>query len=242
MKIFDDQGEHLDRFRLVLGLSVLSVTILALIDLNNTQANIRSEIALLVVTFIVGVTLTVVMRTSGVARRPRRIVGIVVWATIGGLVVLLVIGWASASGDGVVTFRPSVVWALIAILAPVLVLRRVMMQQVVTGSTLLGAIAVYFLLAIAFDYAFLAIQDVSGTDFFGQHEPTTSFMYFSLVSLTTVGYGDLAAVGSVGRFLASMEAVVGQILLVTVVARLVSLYTRPRFDTEPETSGSSNEP
>ena len=128
MKIFDDTGAHLDRFRLVLGLSVLSVTILALVDLDDPQGSVWSEIALLVVTLIVGVTLTVVMRTSGVARRPRRIAGIAVWATIGGLVVLLVIDWTTASGDAVVTFRPSVIWALIAILAPVLVLRRVMMQ------------------------------------------------------------------------------------------------------------------
>jgi hypothetical protein len=227
MKIFDDKGDHLDRFGLVLGLSVLSVTILALVELDSPLGNVRSEIAVLMVTLIVGVTLTVVTRTAGVAKRPRRVADIAVWATIGSVLVFTVVDWLSVGGDAGVVFHPSVLWASIAILVPVLVLRRVMMQKVVTASTLLGAIAVYFLLAIAFNYAFLGVQDLHGVNFFGQPEPTTSFMYFSLVSLTTVGYGDLTAVTSVGRFLASMEAVVGQILLVVIVARLVSLYKAP---------------
>ena len=67
--------------------------------------------------------------------------------------------------------------------------------------------------------------------FFNQgDQPTTSFMYFSLVTITTLGYGDLSPAHEVGKFLATAEAVIGQVFLVTVVARLVSLYGMSRRD------------
>ncbi len=50
-------------------------------------------------------------------------------------------------------------------------------------------------------------------------------MYFSLVAITTLGYGDLAPVGEVARAAAAGAAVLGQIYLVFIVARLVALYT-----------------
>src|SRR5438552_2133571 len=50
------------------------------------------------------------------------------------------------------------------------------------------------------------------------------FLYFSFVTITTVGYGDLTAGTSTGRVLVTFEALIGQIFLVTLVARLVSMY------------------
>jgi Na+-driven multidrug efflux pump len=50
-------------------------------------------------------------------------------------------------------------------------------------------------------------------------------MYFSLVTITSLGYGDLAPVGEVARAAAAGAAVLGQIYLVFIVARLVALYT-----------------
>ena len=58
-------------------------------------------------------------------------------------------------------------------------------------------------------------------------------MYFSLTSVSTLGYGDLVAVTNLGCLLATTEAVVGQIFLVTLVAGLVGVYAqRPRRETE----------
>jgi hypothetical protein len=180
------------------------------------------------VTLTVGLTLTAAFRTSGVARRPRLIGDIVVWATIGGVLVIAVFDRFVGFGIGGAEIgRPSPMWALLALLAPVLVLRRVMMQQVVSSDTLRGAIAVYLLVAVAFNYTFLSVSGLTGALFFEIPQPTTAFMYFSLATITTVGYGDLSAVTEAGRFLASAEAFIGQVLLVVVVARLVSLYGLP---------------
>ena len=54
------------------------------------------------------------------------------------------------------------------------------------------------------------------------------FLYFSFVTLTTVGYGDLTAAGDFGRAIAAFEAMAGQLYLVTVVALLVSNMARAR--------------
>ena len=95
------------------------------------------------------------------------------------------------------------------------------------GHVCAGAIAAYLLIAVAFNYTFLSVSGLTGDLFFEIPQPTTAFMYFSLATITTVGYGDLSAVTETGRFLASAEAFIGQVLLVVVVARLVSLYGMP---------------
>jgi hypothetical protein len=227
-KWFVDDGPGFDRFGTVLGLSVLSVTLLSLIDLNDTSSGLRSRLGWVFVTLTVAATLVASLRASGVARRPRRIVEVLL--LLGILVTFILIaagvttgtdaGWGLEPGD------PSLLWSLVAMISPIVVLRRVLRQSTITISTLQGAVAVYLLLALAFNYAFLGLDNLSGgVPFFGDLESTSSFMYFSLSTITTVGYGDLAAVTDIGRFLASAEAVLGQVLLVTVVARLVSMYS-----------------
>ena len=71
-----------------------------------------------------------------------------------------------------------------------------------------------------------------GSDpFFAQEASPTSasYLYFAYVTLTTVGYGDLTASGNLGRALAVLDALLGQIYLVTVVALLVSQLGRTRL-------------
>jgi hypothetical protein len=62
--------------------------------------------------------------------------------------------------------------------------------------------------------------------FFASGQPANSqtLQYFSFTTLTTLGYGDFTAVGSLGRAVAVLEAVSGQVFLATLVARLVSAY------------------
>jgi len=225
---FSDEGRSLDRFGLVLGLSALSVAVLALVDLGDGSEGLKSELASMGVTITVGLTLVFALRASGVAKRPRRLAEIAV-----GLVVVSAIAVAILDGifgvlgtQGLDVSQPSYAWTLITVVSPIVVLRRVMKHETVTIQTLFGAVAVYLLLALAFNYAFLAVDNVGGgSSFFADPESTTSFMYFSLSTITTVGYGDLFAVSDAARFLSSAEAVLGQIFLVMVVARLVSIYS-----------------
>ena len=62
----------------------------------------------------------------------------------------------------------------------------------------------------------------------GQPVNAQTLQYFSFTTLTTLGYGDFTAAGSLGRALAVLEAMAGQIFLATLVARLVSAYGTTR--------------
>ena len=97
---------------------------------------------------------------------------------------------AAASSE----FKPPPQWVILSVIAPVAVVRRVLLHKKTTIQTLIGAVTAYLLMAVAFTLIFLSLDGTQGSFFFGTEQPTTSFMYFSLVTITTTGYGDLAAV------------------------------------------------
>lgn len=227
-RLFSDSGEnkYLDRFGFLLILTSLSVSVLALIDLDDATGSLRSELGWLIVSFSVGFSLLVALRASGVTKRWQRIANIFIGITLAAsLVSALLIQFSDLNGLPALS-RPSVIWIAIAVVSPVVVLRRVLSQQVVTVETLWGAMSVFLLIAIAYNYIFLGVERYGAVPFFGAEETTTSFMYFSVVTITTLGYGDLSPVSDVGRFFAITEAIIGQVFLVTIVARLVSLLSR----------------
>jgi hypothetical protein len=96
----------------------------------------------------------------------------------------------------------------------------------VSLNTFYGAVCIYLLIAMLFATLFGLTAAVSGEPFFAQLQPPQSasaidYLYFSLVTITTVGYGDLTAAGNVGRMFAVFEAILGQLYLITVVALVV---------------------
>ncbi len=223
-RLYSDDSPHLDRFGLLLVLSIASVAGAALIDLNDPTADLGNEVGWIVASFLTGATLVVAARASGMAKRPTRIVDIVAGiAVLAAIVVSIASALPETSSFSLPTGKPSMILVIVTVLAPAFVTRRLFRHAVVTKQTLYGAVAAYLLVALGFSYAFQSIAALDVADFFGQVEPTTSFMYFSLVTVTTLGYGDLVPVGEFGRFLATSEAVIGQIFLVTVVARIVAL-------------------
>lgn len=108
---------------------------------------------------------------------------------------------------------------------PVVILVRVFRHPRVTGETILGLVSVYFSLGIVFALLFQGLDGIQQSQFFAQieHPQTADFLYFSFVTLTTLGFGDLTPIQGLGRALTVLEALIGQVFLVTVVARGVSL-------------------
>ena len=102
--------------------------------------------------------------------------------------------------------------------------RRVLSQRRVNMEMLMGALCVYFLIGLMFSNVYLAIDAFSAEPLFGRVVPRSDFSYFSFITLTTVGYGDITATIDIGRRVAVIEAMTGQVFLATAVARLVSLY------------------
>jgi len=124
-----------------------------------------------------------------------------------------------------------IIYGTLVAMAPVAILRRVGRDFTAEGVDLeivLGALCAYLFIGAWYAFLYHAMADLFHAPFFAQpgEEDSLNYLYFSLATLTTVGYGDLSPALGSGRMLAVTEAIVGQLYLVTVVALVVSQYRR----------------
>ncbi|MBP2671589.1 MAG: Ion transport 2 domain protein [candidate division NC10 bacterium] len=120
--------------------------------------------------------------------------------------------------------------ALIAI-APIAILRRVRWEFAeggVDSEVLAGALCAYLYIGNWYAFLYRSLAILSKGPFFAQPgaDDALNYLYFSFVTLATVGYGDLSPAFGPGRMLAATEGIVGQLYLVSVVAIVVSAYGR----------------
>jgi hypothetical protein len=187
--------------------------------------------ALQVILFLVVVLIA--MRTSQACARITRLASLIV---LGGSLIAVALTLASPSGP---VIGASLAWmALMLLFAVGLILRRVLAAAEVTLQSIFGAISAYMVIGLMFAACYGAMSKFSGTPFFteGKAGSIETFQYFSFATLTTVGYGDFTAAAPSGRAVAVMEALLGQVFLATLVARLVSAYRVPgavRADLKP---------
>ena len=105
---------------------------------------------------------------------------------------------------------------------------RVLRHGRVSHETVLGALCAYVLIGLLFAFLYLAVNELREDPFFsqpGEHEQG-EYLYFSFVALTTLGFGDLSPAVGLPQALTVLEALLGQVFLVTLVARLVTLWVR----------------
>lgn len=116
--------------------------------------------------------------------------------------------------------------ALVLLMTVVIIIERVVRLSEVTIQSLYAAFSAYLLIGLMFSALFGALSFFVSQPFFADSQPVNpqTLQYFSFVTLATLGYGDFTAAGSLGRALAVLEALGGQVFLATLVARLVSLY------------------
>lgn len=117
-----------------------------------------------------------------------------------------------------------VVSAVIVGAAIVAVMRRLRDFHAVTVQMVLGLLTVYLLIGLLFAHVDLLVSGLVGGFFVGGQEQAAAFVYFSYVTLATVGYGDLTPVAGLPQALAVLEALVGQLYLVSVVALAVGRF------------------
>jgi hypothetical protein len=213
-----DLATRLERGDTYVAVFVLLIATYFLVSLlpDTTWSRVIQELA-------VGATLLITLRTSHARLRLQRLAraGVVV-----GLVLTL-IGTLVGSALALV----HLVFMLLLLVTPFVILNRILRHETVNIETIAGAIDVYVLLGLIFSALYRAIASIGGTPFFVQtnHASANQFLYFSFVTQTTLGYGDLTAATNVGRSIVVLEALIGQVFLVTLVARLVSLMAaRPR--------------
>jgi Ion channel len=222
-------ARSVDSYGLVLGLIFLDYIAASALDDNPWGRVITA--------FLLGTTLLVALHTSSAGR------GLML---LGALFLAIdtlsaVIGALLPVGTKFGLLGP-VVGGLLLVIAAVVIIRRIITHRIVTARTVLGAIDVYLLIGMIFALIFAGLDALGPAPFFAgvPHATSNDYLFFSYSTLTTVGYGNLVPAGSVGSTLAMVEALFGQIYLVIVVARLVSLWgqERPRMGaqrpSEPE--------
>jgi Ion channel len=175
-----------------------------------------SDSGRLAVLAIQGGVLLFALWTARAERRLFRVALIVVPLAI--TIVAFISGDGTDAGRAVVTS----VGAGLALCAIVAIARQVVSHPQIDAVTILAAVCTYLLIGLFFASLYATFGTLGGS-FFVRVSATApvDFLYFSFVTLTTLGYGDLTPAGDLGRMLAVTEALLGQLYLVTVVALVI---------------------
>ena len=155
------------------------------------------------------------------------------WPFLALTVVTLAVRWgehfAGVGALDVGALLITVIWLLYAVS---ILIGHLFQRTDVTVDTILSAVVTYLLVAVAFTLVFEIIElrqpgsfsGVPGDANSNRAELASSMMYFSLVSITTMGFGDIVPVSGLARPLVVLEGVFGQLYLAVMIARLVGLH------------------
>lgn len=166
-------------------------------------------------------TVWVVLRASEARRRLQVIAG--AFAILATLTVILNLVFPDqVANRGVM----AVVSGLLYLGAPSSIIRHLVLRRQIDRETILGAIAAYLMIGMFFAFAYRALGDIQAGPLFGPSGDGTfpQDLFFSFTTLTTTGYGNLIPAGNPGQSFAVLEMLVGQLFLVTAVAKAVSAW------------------
>ena len=183
-------------------------------------------------------TVWLVLHTSH-AKRPLRVVANVLF------ILAAVAAVANLFADDADYLEALVFMAgsILYLVAPFSIVRHIVFRQNVDQETMLGALSAYLVIGMAFAFTYRFLGAVQSTPFFGAAGDgrVSDDLFFSFVTLTTTGYGNLVPAGNPGQSLAVLEALIGQLFLVTAVAKVVNAW-RPKVarpDTGQDPAGSA---
>ena len=146
-----------------------------------------------------------------------------------GAAFLVARGLRVAFGGRAILAFSDLLWITAAVLMMATAMRRALRPGVVDQERIMAALDVYLLAGLLFGITY-SILEQAWPGSFGGAAPfdLARAIYFSFVTIATLGYGDVVPVSEPARGLAVVEAVSGQMYLAVLVARLVSLYSQQR--------------
>jgi len=140
----------------------------------------------------------------------------------------LALGWtANFLDSSSLRFAGNTVTVLLLWLIVALILSHVLRAERVSREKIFGALSVYLLIGFIWAILFFMVDFLVPGSFRTAQEGTQTsarMIYFSFVTLTTLGYGDIVPLSPAARALAMVEALLGQLYLTVLVARLVGLH------------------
>jgi voltage-gated potassium channel len=144
--------------------------------------------------------------------------------------------WALRSTEAVpVVFTGLALSVVFFLFISATLLRNVLSRHEVTADIIFGAMCVYLLVGVSWGFVYALVELANPGSFdFGplanyaagstQHGGLGLFGYYSLVTLSTLGYGDITPVAPLARSLSSLEAIIGQLYIAVLIARLVGIH------------------
>ncbi|MCP4306619.1 MAG: two pore domain potassium channel family protein [bacterium] len=173
-----------------------------------------------------GVILVVLLTLKATGVTPRTMCN--TWFVVGALAVLVVSGGYTDAAEVIATIGFAIAAALVV--SVLMLLRRVFEKDRIRIAEVVAALAAYIQIGLAFGFVFSATAALSEGDFFnnGVAGQASDFFYFSVVTMTTLGYGDLSPATDIGRSLVIVETLLGQIFLIVLVAYLVGMLGSSR--------------
>ena len=200
-----------DRYGLVLTLLLITYVLASALALGRWVA--------VGLTALQGVTVVVTLAASGVSAMHRRAASVTA-------VLAVVIAAGAAIAGGRAAGIPALISAILLCAALLAIIRRLVGHERVTGQTLLGAMCCYILFGLIYTFVYATVSRLSDAPFLtpASSHSLSDYLFFSFTTLTTTGYGNLVPAGGLGRGLSMLEALTGQLYLVTVVARLVAVW------------------
>jgi len=128
-------------------------------------------------------------------------------------------------------------YMLFFVLIAIEILYHIIKSKEVTTDIIFGAICVYLLIGVIWGLLFIFIEVIHPGSFLAEQIITKAtkhefihlsnyryFIYYSFVTLTTLGYGDITPLAGPARSLSALEAVTGQLYIAILIARLVGLH------------------
>jgi hypothetical protein len=212
------------------GLVLLLVGASIVFQMVATRTNVAAFVSIL----LQAGTLVLVVWIAG-GHRPvvRLAAAVAVLAALATVVIWVVKGEipegpAAVTNGLLVAFAPAVI--------AVGLVRRLRRDRTVTPQTLSGVLAIYLLLGMLFSFLYGMIGAFGPGDLFAGRatETVSDELYFSFVTLSTVGYGDFTPAGDVARTVAITEMLTGQIYLVTIVSLIVANLGRRAASGPPD--------
>src|SRR5213083_1949176 len=161
------------------------------------------------------------------------------------LVIAIVLAIPAIAGRWMNHFRPDLIPPAVFLVAGLILiafvvgnlLRFVLRAPSVNTEVLCASISAYLMLGLMWTMAYWLVDQLTpgGAFSFNTNVGTRSMsgftgFYFSFITLSTVGYGDITPVSRVARMLAAMEAMTGLLYVAVLIARLVSLYSSAKRD------------
>ena len=168
------------------------------------------------------IALLLTLRVSGVRRGTWRAgVGIFVVVFVFAVVLL------QLRGDST-TVAAVALWLVLTLTTIGAIGKRIATYRKVTLQLVLGLLCIYLLIGLSFAFAYLMVDLVVPLAFDPAPLRISGCVYYSFITLATVGYGDVSPVAPIARGLAVAESILGQLYLVSVVSLAVSRLGRER--------------